>query len=164
MNNCINCNKETDNPKFCCSACNASYNNKTNHWRKQKGILKVLSNCLNCGTTCKKVGAKYCSTQCQADYTLKRKVESGLASPRTLKRYLLKEHGNKCWSCGITDWNKKPIVMELEHIDGNSENNNLENLSLICPNCHSQTSTYKAKNAGNGRHSRRIRYAQGKSF
>lgn len=41
--------------------------------------------------------------------------------------------------------------MELEHIDGNSENNDLSNLTLLCPNCHSLTSTYKGRNIGNGR-------------
>jgi 5-methylcytosine-specific restriction endonuclease McrA len=54
--------------------------------------------------------------------------------------------------------------MELEHIDGNSENNSLDNLSIICPNCHSQTPTYKGANKGKGRHYRRVRYSQGKSF
>jgi 5-methylcytosine-specific restriction endonuclease McrA len=54
--------------------------------------------------------------------------------------------------------------MDLEHIDGNSLNNNLENLSLICPNCHSQTATYKGANKGNGRYYRKIRYQEGKSY
>ena len=54
--------------------------------------------------------------------------------------------------------------MELEHNDGNSQNNSLDNLSLICPNCHSQTPTYKGANKGNGRHYRRVRYAEGKSY
>jgi 5-methylcytosine-specific restriction endonuclease McrA len=106
----------------------------------------------------------YCSVQCQQDLRLMEKVKSGLASSKTMKRYLLREYGHKCWSCGITNWNNKPIIMELEHIDGNSENNSLDNLSILCPNCHSQTPTYKAKNVGKGRHSRRIRYAEGKSY
>jgi predicted HNH restriction endonuclease len=45
----------------------------------------------------------------------------------------------------------------LEHIDGNAYNNSESNLSLLCPNCHSQTPTYKAKNKGNGRVERRER-------
>lgn len=60
--------------------------------------------------------------------------------------------------------NGKDIVLELEHKDGNSQNNSKENVCLICPNCHSQTPTYKGKNKGNGRHSRRKRYAEGKSY
>ena len=47
--------------------------------------------------------------------------------------------------------------LELEHIDGNAYNNSESNLSLLCPNCHSQTPTYKAKNKGNGRVERRER-------
>jgi 5-methylcytosine-specific restriction endonuclease McrA len=95
---------------------------------------------------------------------MREKVSSKTASARTLKKYLLITHGEKCWKCGITDWNNIPIVFELEHIDGNSSNNSLENLSILCPNCHSQTPTYKNRNKGNGRHNRRIRYQEGKSF
>jgi hypothetical protein len=58
----------------------------------------------------------------------------------------------------------KPLVVEVEHKDGNSENNAPENVCLLCPNCHSQTDTYKAKNKGKGRHSRRMRYQEGKSY
>jgi Zn finger protein HypA/HybF involved in hydrogenase expression len=95
---------------------------------------------------------------------MKDKVAKGTASSRTMKRFLLNEFGEKCWKCGITEWNKQPIVFELEHNDGNSENNSKENLSILCPNCHSQTDTYKSKNKGKGRHSRRIRYQEGKSY
>ena len=52
----------------------------------------------------------------------------------------------------------------MEHLDGNSENNNLDNLSLLCCNCHAQTDTYKVKNLGKGRFSRRQRYKEGKSY
>jgi 5-methylcytosine-specific restriction endonuclease McrA len=54
--------------------------------------------------------------------------------------------------------------LELEHIDGDPTNHELDNLRLICPNCHAQTETYKNRNKGRGRYSRRARYAQGKSF
>lgn len=49
-------------------------------------------------------------------------------------------------SCQITTWNGKKAPLELDHIDGNSHNNSLENLRLLCPNCHAQTSTYRGKN------------------
>ena len=81
-----------------------------------------------------------------------------------IKRYLLDKQSNKCYSCGIDSWNDKPITLEVEHIDGNSNNNKEENLVMICPNCHSQTATYKGANRGNGRHYRKVRYAEGKSF
>lgn len=61
-----------------------------------------------------------------------------------LKLKLLKEgiKENKCEICGITEWNGKPLVMQLHHIDGNNSNNSLDNLQILCPNCHSQTENY----------------------
>lgn len=60
----------------------------------------------------------------------------------------------KCgWSKINPTTGKVPI--QLEHIDGNSENNSLDNLKLLCPNCHSLTSTYGALNKGNGRKNRK---------
>jgi len=52
----------------------------------------------------------------------------------------------KCEVCGITGWNGKKVSFELDHIDGNRTNHKLENLRIICPNCHSQTHTYRARN------------------
>ena len=52
----------------------------------------------------------------------------------------------KCSCCGIFEWNNREIVLQLDHIDGNNSNHILENLRLICPNCHSQTDTYCGKN------------------
>lgn len=51
----------------------------------------------------------------------------------------------KCDFCGIREWNGKPIVLQLHHIDGNTLNNNLSNLQLLCPNCHSQTDNFSGK-------------------
>lgn len=48
----------------------------------------------------------------------------------------------KCECCGLENWLGKPIVLQLHHIDGNKNNNKLENLQLLCPNCHSQTDNY----------------------
>ena len=56
----------------------------------------------------------------------------------------IKHH--KCECCGIEKWMNNPISLELDHIDGNRTNHKLQNLRVLCPNCHSQTSTYRAKN------------------
>ena len=53
------------------------------------------------------------------------------------------------------------IPLEVEHIDGNYKNNKEENLILLCPNCHSLTSTYKGANLNNGRKSRNKYYIKG---
>jgi 5-methylcytosine-specific restriction endonuclease McrA len=56
----------------------------------------------------------------------------------------------KCSCCGIDRWQEKNITLELDHIDGSAHNCKLENLRLLCPNCHSQTDTFRGKgiNAG----------------
>lgn len=64
-----------------------------------------------------------------------------------LSKRLVKENylEYKCNCCGINEYNGKSISLELNHIDGNRYNNNLDNLELLCPNCHSQTPTYRSK-------------------
>ena len=65
-----------------------------------------------------------------------------------LRVRLLKEgiKDYKCECCSNTIWNGKPIPLELNHIDGNCHNHILSNLEIICPNCHSQTSTFRGRN------------------
>jgi hypothetical protein len=53
---------------------------------------------------------------------------------------------NKCEDCGIFMWQGKPLSMALHHINGNKHDNRLENLALLCPNCHSQTPNFGVKN------------------
>ena len=63
-----------------------------------------------------------------------------------------------CAICGITEWQGKTLSLELDHINGVNNDNRIENLRFLCPNCHSLTNTYKAANKGNGREYRRIHY------
>ena len=51
----------------------------------------------------------------------------------------------KCEECGITEWNGKPIVIQLHHKDGDRTNNELDNIAELCPNCHSQTENYSRR-------------------
>ncbi|KKN44419.1 hypothetical protein LCGC14_0693330 [marine sediment metagenome] len=56
---------------------------------------------------------------------------------------------HQCNECKRDLWLEQPIPLELEHVDGNHTNNNLENLRLLCPNCHAQTPTYRGRNRNN---------------
>jgi hypothetical protein len=123
--------------------------------------------CLFCDKDCEvslQKSNKYCSNKCQLDFQSKEKLDAWLATgivernngtPPWLKRYILDKQDDKCAGCGIFQWQDKPLILDLEHKDGNSGNNLEENLCCLCPNCHSQTPTYKARNKGNGRSFRR---------
>ena len=63
------------------------------------------------------------------------------------KAVLIEERGYACESCNLSEWLGKPLTLELEHIDGDNQNNIKENLKLLCPNCHSYTETWKGKNS-----------------
>lgn len=68
-----------------------------------------------------------------------------------LKKKLLDEKifERKCSNCDLDKWLDALIPLELDHVDGDNENNNLENLRLLCPNCHALTDTYCGKNVKN---------------
>ena len=81
-----------------------------------------------------------------------------------MKKYLIATLGNICSVCNLNEWCGSPMPLVMDHIDGNSENNHLSNLRLVCGNCDMLLPTYKSKNKGNGRAYRRERYANGKSY
>jgi Zn finger protein HypA/HybF involved in hydrogenase expression len=56
----------------------------------------------------------------------------------------------RCSSCGIDSWKGETIVLDLDHVNGDNRDNRLENLRYLCPNCHSQTDTYKGRNKNKG--------------
>lgn len=113
-----------------------------------------------CAQTLTKKSQKiYCSNNCAASYKKIRLIQSWLDGEwsgaktsgelsRTIRSYLIKEAGYKCSICS---WDKiNPVTgqvpLDIDHIDGNSENNISSNLRVLCPNCHSLTPTYKALN------------------
>lgn len=65
-----------------------------------------------------------------------------------LRRFIIKNNllPYKCAICGTTEWNGKTLSLELDHINGINNDNRLENLRFLCPNCHSQTTTYGSRN------------------
>ena len=164
---CLNCGSviargelslsEYSKHKFCSSSCAASYNNK-------RGKRKKHNTCLNCNKSIP-TRNKYCSPSCQHEHFYKqyiRKWKSGEYSGTTgkswidisdhVKRYIFEKYDYKCAICGWNEINPFTgrLPLEIEHIDGDATNNKEDNLTLLCPNCHSLTKTYRGANKGHG--------------
>ena len=117
-------------------------------------------NCLHCGTEniwVRQNANKYCNNTCQGAATREARITKWLNEDYTWGNnipgwikdkngYLARERGYTCECCGISRHNGKDIVLECDHIDGNNKNNVPSNLRLLCPNCHSQTDTFKGRN------------------
>ena len=162
--------------KFCSSSCAATFNNrnrgKVHANQSTSKELKPVISCLSCSRTlpsCRPSVTKYCSRACMASHKYELRFRSWYEcgqsfSNKVLRSFLETCRGYSCEVCGLSRWNGKDIVLEVEHINGNSDDSSKENICLICPNCHSQTPTYKGRNTGNGRHLRMLRYKSGKSY
>ncbi len=116
---------------------------------------------------------KFCSNQCQCDLEYRTNVDLWKKGKQSggvgitarnlaawLRKYLIEKYNNKCSVC---EWNKKHpltdvVPLEVDHIDGNAENNLEGNLRLLCPNCHALTPYYKNMNKGKGRKWRMKKY------
>lgn len=176
IKNCLYCGKEIPTEglkpseykqkKFCNHSCAALYNNKLAKIScDDKHESKITKQCLNCGITISRYNM-YCSNKCQNDYkqkTWETKWFAGEVSgnknsvwidvSQRVRNYLFNKYDNKCSRCGWGEINPytRTIPLEVEHIDGNPYNTTPENVTLLCPNCHSLTPTYRGANRGNGR-------------
>lgn len=171
--------------KFCTRSCAATSNNlgvcrnpngNSGSYENNGYICPLKFSYVNFCKNCNKVlhGRKlrnvYCTHKCQRIFEwniLKSRIEETgkFEGIQTARRYLEEKNGNKCSICNRDPiWEEKPLRLVVDHINGNAEDWSISNLRLICPNCDSQTSTFKGRNAGKGRHSRRERYRKGLSY
>ena len=121
---------------------------------------KKEKNCLYCNNPIPNRNI-YCDNVCQMKYQKKGDFDlilegkfDELGNKQTIdrvsKQYLISIHGDKCMCCGWSEtnnWTNK-VPIELNHIDGNPENHDVNNLELLCPNCHSLTEFYKSRGKG----------------
>lgn len=127
---------------------------------------EIQRNCKMCGKPLKSRHSTYCSNTCyQRDVyesyiqRWKNGEETGIVGDEWkdvslyIKRYLFEKYNNQCAECGWSKINPftNTLPLEIEHIDGNALNNDESNLTLLCPNCHSLTKTYRGANKGNGK-------------
>lgn len=120
--------------------------------------------CKNCGEEKKwsySTTNTYCSNRCAGEGRRKETIQrfyAGKVSKReTIRKVLIEERGDECEVCHITEWNGEPIVFQVDHINGRSNDDSPTNLRLICANCHSQTPHFGGANKGQGRKALGIR-------
>ena len=161
-NRCIECGTPLDydhrTNTFCSQSCSAKFNHRK---RANEGwvspLKKQANKCLFCGKPIPHGNNLYCSLICftRAKWKIrKNNIEKTGIFPfnnlnetnrRIVRKYLEEKFGHICAICGKSEWNGKPITLIVDHIDGDATNHAVNNFRLICPNCDSQTDTYKFK-------------------
>lgn len=149
-----------------CPSCQQKKHKSEYHTRKDRGYLYLKSYCKSCSvkkktrqeilrqqydkclcgnTKTKKSNAcKFC-TRIPHEQLFVKNCKHGR---RIVKTAIIRDEvmPYRC-GCGLTDnWQGKPLVLQLDHINGINNDNRLENLRFLCPNCHSQTETFCGSN------------------
>lgn len=153
------------NRKFCNECSSTIKKAKTSQGQKsKKRVVADKPYCESCGKELD-TSRRFCNVQCYRDFEYKEYIsrwkaglESGIVNETELspkiKKYIREKFNDKCTICG---WDKpNPIAgvvsVEVHHIDGDYTNNSEDNLTLLCPCCHSLTPNYRGRNMGKGRY------------
>jgi 5-methylcytosine-specific restriction endonuclease McrA len=167
MKNCKFCEIVIQDEKltFCNQSCSAKYNNakrKERGWTHSPETIKLLRD------SGRRTGRKqWKNTSLDANTLVKwkeslragwkKKYESKTFDELSIwqkRKRVIEEQSGACADCGLSKWKSIPINLEMDHKDGNTDNNSRENLWALCPNCHSTTETWRGRNkpSKNGEH------------
>ena len=164
------------NKKFCNQSCSATYNNKLHPKRERgfnykKAIVngnEIITKykiegrgeqCISCNNKLEKTQNLYCSRKCQHNYKYELYIQDYLKGMNNgsnkdfttsghLRRYLFEQSNYKCNKCGLSQYHPitNKTILQIHHVDGNWTNNKLENLQVLCPNCHAMSDTFRGLN------------------
>lgn len=169
MKKCINCKInfkiKANNQKYCSNKCKNEF-------------LLISRNCDNCNKllikhrSLKNQKLVFCDNKCQSEFNYKSFINDWLNNKKLgikkvgwqnqisnyIRRYMLERANYSCSNC---NWNKLhedgSSPLHIDHVDGNAINNNILNLRVLCPNCHSLTSTFGSRNKNSTRYNKSIR-------
>ena len=153
MKECENCNKDHDGTfasgRFCCVECSRAFSTKS----KRNEINLKVSNSLkgklpgHRGNFDKDKWKKSVTeTWLRKREKIKEELEFAQWPEQLRKEHIFAEQNYCCSKCKLDKWLNEMIPLELEHRDGNRQNNSRENLELLCPNCHALTDTWRGRN------------------
>lgn len=163
-------NKSKSKRFFCNHSCAAQFSNRTRNItgrdRRRKYVEcewchKQTSGSAHCSSAC---GQKHYQAN-QWEKRRKRIEDSGgfeSENRHLARKYLIEKHGHICVLCQTSTWSGQPVPLVCDHIDGDSDNNRLDNLRMICQNCNALLPTFGSRNRGRGRKSKRDAYHRNK--
>ena len=152
--------------RYCGRTCAARVNNVGVARNRTTG-RHATKPCQHCGRPTR--NPNFCSITCSAAAQHAR-AQAAIArtgrfrSPHSARVYVADRDGWRCSICGRSTWMGRRVPLVLDHINGNPDDNRIDNMRLVCGNCDMQLPTYKSRNRGRGRAWRRARYANGLSY